>query len=74
MDRSAFLDNLSIILFYCDFTFPVPIMYCFFAFIQCYNKNNYGHTARRNIKSHVKTVNKKLKRLFWRHHVLYRFQ
>ena len=31
-------------------------MYCFFAIIQCYNKNNYGYKARRNVKNHLKTA------------------
>ena len=74
MRRSAFYDNLSNILLKFNFMFYVLIMYCFFAFIQCYNKNNYGHTARGSVKNPRKTAKKKLKRLLWRHYVSDRFQ
>lgn len=56
MRRSAFYDNLSNILLKLNFMFYVLIMYCFFAFIQCYNKNNYGHTARGSVKNPRKTA------------------
>ena len=50
MGTMAFYNNLSIIPLRYHKSFSFLIMYCFFAIIQCYNENNYGHKARRNVK------------------------